>query len=56
MKVVTQEKLCNLMDVPPDIDYETDVDNCDNCKDFDKLVDLLVEKCNTLLKFCFCNR
>ena len=45
MKVVTQEKLCNLMDVPPDIDYETDVDNCDKCKDFDKLVDLLVEKC-----------
>jgi hypothetical protein len=46
MQAATQEKLCQLLDVS-DMDVDTsDVGTtCDKCKDFDKLINLLVEKC-----------
>lgn len=41
-------KSCHLMDVPSDMDPDTNVDNCDKCNDFGKPAEVLVEKCSVI--------
>lgn len=45
MKAATQGKLSLLVDAPSDMDVDTDAGNCEKYKDFDELVDLLLDKC-----------
>ena len=44
MSLASQEKLCNLMDVPS-MEIDPEERPCTKCKDFDEFVTLLVEKC-----------
>ena len=43
MSLASQEKLCNLMDVPS-MEIDPEERPCKKCKDFDELVTLLAKK------------
>ena len=45
IKVATQKKLCQLMDIPAAVDIDTNNEQCNKCKDFDQLIELIKEKC-----------